>query len=255
MCPTLMKPSTGTLIGPAPSNQQLITSEISPGHEMVIQASDLGTLIALLHLLEIHFNCAMLELNVIHRNCSSATFPVNGPQCSQAFGQATAYRWGNNRAFFGYHTWGQTILMATMWMDSVLHMDHHKHTSGHLLVVSLMKLVVILIQTSVVLVILVTLIAVLPHLWEMTISVRVLLQKAVGVHLIDSILTMHCGMVRIISTHAMNSTIHCGSTRLFLCLPLMIFMCFTDGETFSNIVVELLEVYVNRLDDQNLLKL
>ena len=89
------------------------------------------------------------------------------------------------------------LLMATMWMDSASPTDHHKHTSGHLLVVSSMELVVMVFQTTVVLVILVTLIAVLLHLWEMTISVRVLLQKALGVHLINSILTMHCGMVRI----------------------------------------------------------
>ena len=65
--------------------------------------------------------------------------------------------------------------MVTMWMDSVSLMDHHGHTSGHLLVVYLMGQVAMLIQTFVVPVILVTLMALL-HLWEMTISVRVLQQ-------------------------------------------------------------------------------
>ena len=41
-------------------------------------------------------------------NCSSATFPVDGPQYSQVCGRVTAYRWGNNNAFYGYQL-GQTI--------------------------------------------------------------------------------------------------------------------------------------------------
>ena len=41
--------------------------------------------------------------------CSSVTFPADGPQFSQVCGRATAYRWGDNRAFFGYHSREQTI--------------------------------------------------------------------------------------------------------------------------------------------------
>ena len=43
------------------------------------------------------------------RNCSSVTFPVDGPQYSRVFGRVTAYRWGNNYAFYGYHTARLTI--------------------------------------------------------------------------------------------------------------------------------------------------
>ena len=42
-------------------------------------------------------------------NCSSVTFPVDGPQYSRVCGQVTAYRWGSNYAFLGYHIRGQTI--------------------------------------------------------------------------------------------------------------------------------------------------
>ena len=38
------------------------------------------------------------------RDCSSVTFPIDGPQYSQVCGRATAYRWGYNYAFYGYHT-------------------------------------------------------------------------------------------------------------------------------------------------------
>ena len=41
--------------------------------------------------------------------CSSVTFPVDGPQYSQVCGRVTAYRWGYNLAFYGYHFRGQTI--------------------------------------------------------------------------------------------------------------------------------------------------
>ena len=45
------------------------------------------------------------------RVCSSVTFPINSSQSqySQVCGRATAYRWGYNYAFYGYHSAGQTI--------------------------------------------------------------------------------------------------------------------------------------------------
>ena len=42
-------------------------------------------------------------------NCSSVTFPVDGAQYSQVCGRATAYRWGNNVAFYAFHSEQQTI--------------------------------------------------------------------------------------------------------------------------------------------------
>ena len=62
-----------------------------------------------------------------------------------------------------------------MWMDSVSHMDHHKHTSDHLLVVHLMELLTKHVQFFAVLVILVTLTTLL-HIWERTAFVIVLKQ-------------------------------------------------------------------------------
>ena len=41
--------------------------------------------------------------------CSSLIFPVNGLQYSRVCGRATAYRWGVNNAFYGYHSQGQPI--------------------------------------------------------------------------------------------------------------------------------------------------
>ena len=41
--------------------------------------------------------------------CYSVTFPVSGPQYHQVCGRVTAYRWGVNNAFFGYHERGQNI--------------------------------------------------------------------------------------------------------------------------------------------------
>ena len=42
-------------------------------------------------------------------SCSSVTFPVGGRQYSQVFGRVTAYRRGQNNAFFGYHFYNQNI--------------------------------------------------------------------------------------------------------------------------------------------------
>ena len=41
--------------------------------------------------------------------CSSVVFPVNGSSYSQVCGRVTAYRWGLNYAFLGYHDRGETI--------------------------------------------------------------------------------------------------------------------------------------------------
>ena len=41
--------------------------------------------------------------------CSSTTFPVTVPQYSQVCGRVTAYRWGSNNAFYGYHINHQDI--------------------------------------------------------------------------------------------------------------------------------------------------
>ena len=41
-------------------------------------------------------------------DCSSVTFPVDC-EYSQVCGRATAYRWGMNAGFWGYHTYGQNI--------------------------------------------------------------------------------------------------------------------------------------------------
>ena len=41
--------------------------------------------------------------------CYSVTFPVHGPQYHQVCGRITAYRWGGNNVFFGYHQQGQNI--------------------------------------------------------------------------------------------------------------------------------------------------
>ena len=64
--------------------------------------------------------------------------------------------------------------MVPMWMDSVSHMDHQGHTSGHSLVAFSMEPVKMQPQTFAALVILETLMALL-SLWEMTTSVTVLL--------------------------------------------------------------------------------
>ena len=44
-----------------------------------------------------------------YTNCSSVMFPVDGPQYSRVCGRATTYRWGENYAFYSYHTTRQTI--------------------------------------------------------------------------------------------------------------------------------------------------
>ena len=118
------------------------------------------------------------------------------------------------------------VLMVATWMESVLHMDPHEHTSGRLLVVYSMEPVVINGQSSIVLVTQVTLMTPL-HLWEMTTSVTVLQQKQKPMvmltqALIDYFKTMLYGIIKIISMHAMDSIIHRGSTRLFLSLPQLI---------------------------------
>ena len=41
--------------------------------------------------------------------CSSVVFPVNGSSYSQVCGRVTAYRWGLNYAFYGYHDRRETI--------------------------------------------------------------------------------------------------------------------------------------------------
>ena len=66
---------------------------------------------------------------------------------------------------------GERLLMDPMRMNLASHTDHHKPTSGNLLVVSTVELVVIVIQSAIVLVILVTLIAVLLHLREIVLSI------------------------------------------------------------------------------------
>ena len=46
-----------------------------------------------------------------HNSCSqSVMFPIDGPQYSQVCGRVTAYRWGQNYAFLGYHIRGQTTV-------------------------------------------------------------------------------------------------------------------------------------------------
>ena len=42
-------------------------------------------------------------------DCSSVTFPVDGTQYRQVYGRAIAHRWGQNYAFYGYHSKVQTI--------------------------------------------------------------------------------------------------------------------------------------------------
>ena len=44
------------------------------------------------------------------QSCSSVTFPIDGPQYNQVCGRATAYRWGGNYAFAGYHIHRQTTI-------------------------------------------------------------------------------------------------------------------------------------------------
>ena len=129
--------------------------------------------------------------------------------------------------------------MVPMWMDSASRMVHQEHTSGHLLVVYSMEPMTIRTPDIAVLVIPVMLMATPHPLWEMTTFVTVWQQQKIGLVSIDSFLTMHCGMVRITSTHAMETTIHHGSSRLFLHLPLMIssFVC-----AFSSAVKNLILV-------------
>ena len=54
-------------------------------------------------------SCGRAHTGYRDSDCSSVTFPVNGPQYSRVYGRATAYRWGGNYGFYGYHTLGQTI--------------------------------------------------------------------------------------------------------------------------------------------------
>ena len=44
-----------------------------------------------------------------HDECYSVTFPVDGPQYTHVCGRVTAYRWGGNNGFFGYHVQLQNI--------------------------------------------------------------------------------------------------------------------------------------------------
>ena len=41
--------------------------------------------------------------------CSSVTFSAGGSQYSRVYGRVRGYRWGNNYAFYSYHSLGQTI--------------------------------------------------------------------------------------------------------------------------------------------------
>ena len=47
--------------------------------------------------------------NIEGGSCSSVVFSVNSLQYSQVCGRVTAYRWGWNHAFHGYHRVGETI--------------------------------------------------------------------------------------------------------------------------------------------------
>ena len=67
---------------------------------------------------------------------TSTTTPMH---TIQVCGRAIAYRRGYNDGFSVYHFIVNITLMGSMWMDSVSHMDHYEHISGHSLVVSSME--------------------------------------------------------------------------------------------------------------------
>ena len=87
-------------------------------------------------------------------------------------------------------------LKNTTWMDSVSHMDHHECMSGHLLVVPTVELCL----GPRVIAVLVTVYILLLSTWETITFVRVFRHRMVIFFITlatISLLTMHCGMVRI----------------------------------------------------------
>jgi len=141
--------------------------------------------------------------------CDSIILLSEG-QYSEVCGRATAYRFGDPVAFFGHIQLNQDI--DNYYLDglSVTH-GLHALTSGHLLVDCLLESVLMInCHIRVALVTLETLLLPLLHLWGVIISVIVLLENQVQYLCVDSILTMHSGMVWTLSTHVIMSLVSPG---------------------------------------------
>ena len=140
-------------------------------------------------------SCSRVE-NGFNDCSNSVTFSVDS-EYSQVCGRATAYRFGQHSAFFGYNVGVRDIDEAYVDGLSLTHGSPRTHiwtfASGLFNGTSLVTFLVLFA----VLVILITLITLLLHMLGMTIFVIVLQQWTITMWTVfDSIQTMHSGMVR-----------------------------------------------------------